>query len=294
MTAQLRSPPADAELQLTEADFARIARIAKAGWGLSLDSAKRPLIRSRLGRRLKALNLASFDPYCEIIESGDTVECDHFITALTTNVTHFYREAHHFELLESEVLPGLIARARKGQRVRLWSAGCSSGQEPYSLAGSILALAKDAASLDLRILATDVDPTVLVTAEGGRYEAQSCVFPSPALEARLFNKPSTPPEAFRTIRPELQPLIAFRRLNLMQPWPFSGRFDVILCRNVAIYFDKPTQTRLWTRFSEALNDGGSLLIGHSERITAPAEHALEAVGITAYRKTGLLPTTAPR
>ena len=294
MTAQLRSPPADAELQLTEADFARIARIAKAGWGLNLDSAKRPLIRSRLGRRLKALNLATFDPYCEIIESGDVVECDHFISALTTNVTHFYREAHHFELLEADVLPELVARARKGQRVRLWSAGCSSGQEPYSLAGSVLALAKDAASLDLRILATDVDPLVLETAEGGRYDAQSCVFPSPALEDRLFPKAPSTPEAFRTIRPELKPLITFRRLNLMQPWPFSGRFDVILCRNVAIYFDKPTQNRLWTRFSENLHDGGSLLIGHSERITAPAEHALQVIGITAYRKTGPVPSNAPR
>ncbi|MFN4098851.1 MAG: CheR family methyltransferase, partial [Pararhodobacter sp.] len=149
MSTQLR-PPGDAESPLTEADFARIARIAKAGWGLSLDSAKRPLIRSRLGRRLKALGLPGFDAYCDIIDSGDAQERDHFVTALTTNVTHFYREVHHFDLLESQVLPELLERARRGQRVRLWSAGCSSGQEPYSLAASILALARDAAKHDLR------------------------------------------------------------------------------------------------------------------------------------------------
>ncbi len=274
----------EAEVALTEADFTRIARIAKQGWGLSLEGAKRPLIRSRLGRRLKALHLGSFDAYCDLVEAGDAGECDHFVTALTTNVTHFYREVHHFELLETQVLPGLIARARQRERVRLWSAGCSSGQEPYSLAASVLALARDAAALDLRILATDIDPNVLKTAEAGSYDAKMLSFPSPELESRLFARTGKDAGVLRDIRPELKPLVTFRRLNLMDPWPFSGRFDVILCRNVAIYFDKPTQARLWSRFADCLNPGGWLLIGHSERIPAPAELGLETAGITAYRR----------
>lgn len=287
----------DGDPPLTEQDFARIAQIAHAGWGLALDSAKRPLIRSRLGRRLKVLRLSGFDAYCDIIDSGDAQERDHFVSALTTNVTHFYREVHHFDQLEAEILPDLLARARRGQRVRLWSAGCSSGQEPYSLAASILALARDAAQFDLRILATDIDPGVLKTAQEGLYDPRACSFPTPAHEARIFGSPHAPGDGGvnhpRPVRPELRTLVAFRRLNLVQPWPMTGRFDVILCRNVVIYFDKQTQNQLWTRFSDVMHPGAWLMIGHSERITNPAEHGFENAGITTYRRAGAPPGPAP-
>lgn len=296
MNTQLRNPGTDGEVPLTEAEFARIARIAKAGWGLSLESAKRPLIRSRLGRRLKVLGLPGFDAYCDIVESGDAQECDHFVSALTTNVTHFYREVHHFDLLEKEVLPGLLERARKGERIRMWSAGCSTGQEPYSLAASILAQSRDAARYDLRILATDIDTAVLKTAQEGLYDPKICIFPTPEHEARIFgDRPSDAASARpdqRPVRPELKQLVTFRRLNLVQPWPFTGRFDIIFCRNVVIYFDKPTQMQVWTRFAELLNPGAHLLIGHSERITAPADVGLVTAGITAYRRQGPIAATA--
>jgi Methylase of chemotaxis methyl-accepting proteins len=293
MTTLARPAAADGDLPLTEADFARIARIAKAGWGLSLESAKQPLIRSRLGRRVKALGLAGFDAYCDLVETGDAQECDHFVTALTTNVTHFYREAHHFEILEQSILPPILSAARQGKRVRFWSAGCSTGQEAYSLAGSVLALAPDAGRLDLRILATDIDPTVLKTGQDAAYDPKICLFPTPALEERIFGR-STDDGGLRTVRPELRGLVTFRRLNLVQPWPISGRFDLIFCRNVVIYFDKPTQRQLWLRFAEVLNPGAWLLIGHSERIGDPAEAGLEPAGITTYRRTGAQPGKTSR
>jgi chemotaxis protein methyltransferase CheR len=173
---------------LSEGDFQRIAKVAKLGWGLNLDSAKKPLIKSRLGKRLTELKITKFDAYCKIVESGDQEECRHFVSALTTNVTHFYREKHHFEHLEANILPDLIEKARKGARVRIWSAGCSSGQEPYSLAGSLLKTDKKVSELDVKILATDIDPLVLKKAELGQYSTKECSFPTTELEERLFQK----------------------------------------------------------------------------------------------------------
>ncbi|WP_370225600.1 CheR family methyltransferase [Pararhodobacter marinus] len=272
------------EAQLSEDDFQRIARIAKAGWGLNLDPAKKPLIRSRLGRRLKAVGLTDFKAYCAVIESGDTVESEHFVSALTTNVTHFYRETHHFETIETEFAASLAARAKAGHRIRIWSAGCSSGQEPYSLAASLLAVLPDAARYDVKILATDIDLGVLKTAQSGLYEAKTAAFPTPQLKARVFDPAQEPAARDIAVRPELKALITFRRLNLVQPWPFAGQFQIVMCRNVAIYFDKATQKTLWERFSEVLAPDGLLFIGHSERIPIPPELGLSPIGITSYRK----------
>ena len=273
------------EAQLSEDDFQRIARIAKAGWGLNLDPAKKPLIRSRLGRRLKALNLTEFKAYCAVIETGDATESEHFVSALTTNVTHFYRELHHFEMVEDELAKGLAARAKAGERLRIWSAGCSSGQEPYSLAASLIAVLPDAARYDVKILATDIDLGVLKTAQAGLYEAKTAAFPTPQLKDRVFDPGKDSDARDINVRPELKKLITFRRLNLVQPWPFAGQFQIVMCRNVAIYFDKATQKTLWERFSDILAPDGLLFIGHSERIPNPPEIGLTPVGITSYRKT---------
>ncbi len=283
MTILVRPGPKAESAALSDADFARIAKIAKAGWGLKLDSAKGPLIQSRLGRRMRDLGLQDLSDYCQIVESGDPVECDHFVTALTTNVTHFYRESHHFDFLEAKVLPDLLAAARRGEKLRIWSAGCSSGQEPYSLAASILSLAPDAARFDIKILATDIDPVVLAKAEAGRYGAQERSFPTTGHATRVFG-PAADGTGDLSVRAELRSLITFRRLNLIRPWPISGRFDLIMCRNVAIYFDRPTQADIWSRFAQSLVPGGHLFIGHSERITTPSEFELESAGITTYRR----------
>lgn len=268
------------DFDLTQSDFERIALVAKSGWGLNLDQAKRPLIKSRLTKRLRALALPNFATYCELIEANDEHEISHFVTALTTNVTSFYRENHHFEHLESDIIPNLIARAKQGERVRFWSAGCSSGQEPYSLAGAILDHDNNVARYDLKILATDIDPLVLDKARKGIYAADDCTFPSPSHEARVL-KPGTN-DGCRQVHHALPDIISFRPLNLVDEWPISGRFDVIMCRNVAIYFDKPTQARLWSRFRQCLQPSGYLFIGHSERIADPSTLGLSVAGTTTY------------
>lgn len=281
MTIQDRLDRSPADIDLSEAEFARIAQVAKSGWGLNLESAKRPLIKSRLGRRLKALRLDSFDAYCDLLNAGTTDESDHFISALTTNVTHFFREKHHFDALRDRILPTLMERARKGERVRLWSAGCSTGQEPYSIAATVLELEPNAAHHDIRILATDVDKRVLQKAEEGIYVGTDCAFPSAKLEKAVFGNGK---ESACKVRQDLKALITFRHLNLMDRWPISGHFDVIMCRNVAIYFDRDTQNRLWSRFSDALVPGGHLFIGHSERIICPESAGLAPAGITTYQR----------
>lgn len=266
----------DDKAELTDAVFRRVARLAKDNWGLNLEDGKRPLVTARLWKRVVASGAGDFPTYVGKVEDGDQVECDHFISALTTNVTHFFREQHHFDFLESAILPGFRGRGP----LRVWSAGCSSGQEPYSIAASIRAVL--GASADARILATDVDPDILERAQKAVYAKSETSFPNPALEARVFDKKQSGNE--RYVRENLVNLVTFRRLNLIQPWPLSGRFDVIFCRNVAIYFDKPTQANLWAQFAAHLNPGGFLFIGHSERIENPAAIGLSPAGITTYQK----------
>jgi chemotaxis protein methyltransferase CheR len=266
-----------ADFVLEQVDFDRIAAIAKSGWGLNIDDAKKPLIKSRLSKRLRALGLAGFNDYCTVIESGDENETEHFVMALTTNVTHFYREVHHFDYLETNILPALISRAKAGERVRIWSAGCSSGKEPYSIAASILSLDSNAGKYDLKVLASDIDSDVLSAAQVGTYHPEDCTFPSDVHRSRVFL-----PDQW-TVRPELKSMISFRNLNLMAVWPMSGLFDVIMCRNVAIYFDKPTQAQLWTKFCKFLEPDGHLFIGHSERVIEPKQFGLTLCGTTTYK-----------
>jgi chemotaxis protein methyltransferase CheR len=197
------------------------------------------------------------------------------LAALTTNVTRFFREPHHFESLASTDLPGLIRIAKSGGRVRLWSAGCSSGQEPYSMALVILGQLPEAADLDVRILASDIDPVMVGQAREGRYSDDS-IAAIPSELRRWLQKDGS---SWR-MGEQVRRLIAFRELNLMDAWPMKGRFHVIFCRNVAIYFDDPTQARLWDRFADVLEPSGRLYIGHSERVSSSR---FESDGLTAYR-----------
>lgn len=282
------APARGSEYPFSDGNFALIAAMAKQDFGLHLDSAKKSLVYSRLARRLRALKLPNFDDYCRVLEAEPEggAERRHLLSALTTNVTQFFREAHHFETLARDVLPPLIARARDGGRVRLWSAGCSTGPEPYSIAATLLEPCPEAPRLDIRILATDIDPQVLAVAEAGRYATQVVADLPQARQARLFDRRT---EGGHLVRPELRRLVAFRPLNLIGDWPMSGRFDVIFCRNVAIYFDPPTQERLWQRFAERLAPGGHLFIGHSERLTGPATAQFSSAGVTVYRRAGAKP-----
>lgn len=283
----MTSTPMDAaatEIAFTDAEFRAIAEIAQERFGLNLAESKKPLVYSRLSKRLKARNLNGFPEYLKLLDQADeTDERQELISALTTNVTSFFRETHHFETLKSECLPTLAAGARARQRIRLWSAGCSSGQEPYSIAMSVLDQFPEAASHDLRILATDIDPQIVGRARTGSYPSEEATgIPAP-YQTKWVRRCDG--DGRITMGEPLRQLITFAELNLMDPWPFKGPFDVIFCRNVAIYFNQQTQQNLWQRFCQMLTPGGYLFIGHSERITGPATQQLSGVGITSYRKT---------
>ena len=268
------------EVPLTDADFALIAGLAMQDFGLHLTPTKRDLVYSRLLKRLRLLGMTSFSDYCALVTGPQGAdERQAMLSALTTNVTQFFREAHHFTALRDTALPGLIRAAQGGARVRLWSAGCSAGQEAYSLAFTLLALCPEAARLNLRILATDVDPDILARAEAGLYPASELA----AIPLDLQRFVDADGHGF-AIGARARALVTFGRLNLIDPWPMRGQFDVILCRNVAIYFDKPTQSRLWARLGDVMAAGGHLCIGHSERLAGPAEPMFRPTGITAYQR----------
>lgn len=265
---------------LSEAEFRKIADLLRQRAGIALPDTKRPLVYSRLARRLRALGLNDFGAYIRLVEGPDgAAEAIEMVSALTTNVTSFFRERHHFDALRDTVLPPLLARAREGGRLRLWSAGCSSGEEPYSIAMTLLGLCPDAARLDIRILATDIDPAILARARAGRYPAETLEPLTTAQRERYFDRVD---DGWQ-VRPALTELITFRELNLAAEWPVKGPFQVIFCRNVAIYFDRDVQERIWSGFADRLESpDGFLAIGHSERLTGPAASRLRSAGITAY------------
>lgn len=269
--------------QMEASEFAAIAEYAKITFGLHLPLAKKEMVFARLIKRLRRLGLRDFSTYLAYIQHKDNaVERSEFLSALTTNVTQFFRENHHFDFLRDKLMPDFITKARAGQRVRFWSAGCSAGQEPYSLAMLILESCPDAAHLDIKILASDIDPRILDTARTGEYPVDQRI----AIPATLhkFLKPAHANDMF-AIDTEPRKLISFAELNLIEDWPMRQGFDVIFCRNVAIYFDAPTQSHLWHRLCQQTMSGGHLFIGHSERLSGPALAQMRSVGITVYVNT---------
>ncbi|HHZ09774.1 MAG TPA: protein-glutamate O-methyltransferase [Rhizobiales bacterium] len=270
------------EYLLTVADFRQIAAILHDDAGISLSEAKAALVYARLAKRLRALGLSSFRDYCALVSDGGAVdERQKLVAALTTNVTKFFREKHHFEHLQRRALPALIERARKGGQVRIWSAGCSNGQEAYSAALVILSMMPEVLSHDLKILATDIDPNMVAEGRVGRYSSAAVEDVPAELKKRWLRKVR---EDEWQVADEAMQLVSFRELNLFAPWPMKRPFDVIFCRNVAIYFDKTKQAELWARFAKTLLPGGYLYIGHSERITGPATDVFANDGITTWRR----------
>lgn len=278
---------------LTQTDFERITAIAYKAAGLAISPGKSAMVRTRLARRLRALKLPSFEAYCGYLDGeAGADEIGMLVSALTTNVSQFFREAHHFETLRSEVLPPLIARARDGNRVRIWSAGCANGQEPYSIAMTMLETGMPLES-DVRVLATDIDPNVIQHGREGLYPETMLSGLPDAQRARYFDEVPTGPEPAWRAKAELRAAVSFRVLNLLEDWPMRGRFDAILCRNVVIYFDVETQDRLWHRFSDQLVPGGWLFIGHSERLSSAVQPQFTGRGITAYQRIGGAPGVSP-
>ncbi|MCE6950374.1 protein-glutamate O-methyltransferase [Cereibacter sphaeroides] len=280
-----RSLAAERDLHLSPDDFHRLAQLAHAEAGLAMPDAKEPLVYARLVKRLRQLSIDSFGAYIDLLSQPDAgEERSMFVSSMTTNTTRFFREEHHFDLLADSVLPPILAAARRGARVRLWSAGCSSGEEPYSMAITILRLCPQAASYDLKILATDIDVQILAMAREGRFtEAVLSGLPEEARET-FFGAPDA--QGSREVGPSLRALVTFKPMNLVKPWPVNGPFDVIFCRNVAIYFDAATQDRIWRGFAGTLSPGGYLFIGHSERLSPSVRHQFETVGMTSFRLRG--------
>ncbi|WP_343078861.1 protein-glutamate O-methyltransferase [Ostreiculturibacter nitratireducens] len=260
--------------------MAAIAAIAHAEAGIVIAPGKTSMVQSRLAKRLRALSLQDYASYIALVESAEGAEeRRRMISSLTTNVSHFFREAHHFELLREKTLPPLISRLRRGGRARIWSAGCSTGQEAYSIAMTMLDMAPDVATQDFRILATDIDPVVIVTGRTAVFESTACETIPPNLRQKFLE----PVPGGMRIAAAARRLVSFRELNLHGAWPMKGRFDAIFCRNVVIYFDAQSQRKLWPRFAAALLPDGWLFVGHSERVPTVPAMGFETVGITTYR-----------
>ncbi len=266
------------EFSLSEREFARIKARVYSVAGISLSDAKRTLVVSRLSKILRALGLPSFDAYVDYLErSGSADDGQDFVNALTTNLTRFYREDHHFEHLRSYV-GALVAERPRGTKLRIWSAGCSTGQEPYTIGLDLLAAFPDLKRWDFKILATDIDTAVIAKAAMGIYPENELSGLS-AERARHFEKGN---DGMIRIPAAARELVSFKPLNLIGPWPMKGPFDAIFCRNVAIYFDKPTQGEVFGRFAKMLAPEGFLYIGHSENLGSGGE-GFRLVGKTIYQ-----------
>ena len=274
----------DGEFPLTKEDFQHIAGIAMSDAGIDLNEAKASLVYSRLTKRLRALRLESFHSYCALLareEGGE--ERQHMVAALTTNVTRFFREQHHFEHVKTHVIEPLVATARAGGAVRIWSAACSSGEEPYSIAMVLREAGASLAGWDVKLLATDLDSAVLAHGAAGIYAQERFEAVKRQRVERFFDNGSGSQAGKLRAREELRSLITFRQLNLMHSWPMRGPFDAIFCRNVIIYFDKPTQRVLFERMAALQKPGDFLFLGHSESLYRVSDR-YELVGRTTYRR----------
>lgn len=273
--------------RLSESLFQKFSTLVYREAGINLHDGKKALLEARLAKRLRATGIASPKEYLDFILSEEgREEYVRFFDAVSTNLTFFFREPKHFEFLEKIAVPEILERNRRDgrSRIRIWSAGCSTGEEPYSIAMTVLAALDHPGRWDFRVLATDISTRVLSAAQAGVYDKAKLTHVPAALRQRFFEPVvhGGPSKSYR-VSGELMKIVAFRRLNLMDPFPFSGPFDVIFCRNVMIYFDKKTQESLIQKMSAYLHAGGYFLVGHSESLTG-LKHPLRYVKPAVYRK----------
>jgi len=271
------------EFAFGDEDFEALRTLVKDITGINLSDQKRELVYGRLARRLRALQLKSFAEYRDLLAQDGGREIVQLCNAITTNLTAFFREPHHFEYLREHVLLPLASSPAGSRRVRIWSAGCSTGEEPYSIAMTVLEALRDLRAWDVRILATDLDSDVLERARRGVYTADRFKNMSPERRASFFTEREERGEPCYEARPELKSLITFKQLNLMHPLPMHGPLHPIFCRNVVIYFDKDTQRDLFARISRLQRPGDLLFLGHSESLFKVSE-AYSLMGKTVYRK----------
>lgn len=270
-------------VRISQTELARIAEVINKISGIQLTAEKVTLAQARLSRRLRENQMKNYSEYCDFIESdAGEHEVAELLSALTTNVTKFFRENHHFEDIKQNLLPQLWDKAKSGRPVRFWSAACSTGEEPYSLAMTILETWPDAHNMNVKVLATDIDPKVVEQARNQSYTAQSVQNIPSSLTSKYLEMDSS--KGSYQISERVRSMVTFNTLNLHANWPMKGKFDAIMCRNVAIYFSPEDTVKLWNRFAGILNNDGRLYIGHSERIEEADCRSLDLCGITTYQK----------
>ena len=272
------------EFQFGQKEFQFLSKLIYNRSGIVLPGHKMDLIYGRLARRLRALGLATFRDYCALLHADESgQETAYMINAITTNLTRFFREEHHFEHLKEYVLKPFLEQVHRpggARKLRIWSAGCSTGEEPYSIAMTIAEVLGVPVGHDIKVLATDLDTTVIEKGRQGSYRVSDLETLPKGLRRQFFVAGGSDTEV---IVESVKSLVTFRQLNLVDPWPIKGPFDAIFCRNTMIYFDKPTKTSLVARFRDLLAPGGVLYVGHSESFTAP-QSDLRSIGRTAYTR----------
>ena len=276
-------------LKLSSQQFDKISRLVYQVSGIDLHEGKEELVKARLIKRLRHLKLFGFDRYLRYLTNDKSgAEVRAMVDVLTTNKTNFFRESEHLDYLRNEIITGLGK-----EQIRIWSAGCSSGEEPYSIAITLCEAIPDIGKIDIKILATDISDRMMEQARQGLYDEETLKGMSLQLKHRYFEHAEAGISHRYRVVPQLQSMVRFAKLNLMEEWPMRGLFDVIFCRNVMIYFDKPTQEKLVKRFWSQLRAGGYLMVGHSESLTfmahdyryiKPAVYQKVKVPVTAHKK----------
>jgi len=273
----------DKSFSLDKADFQFICEFVYDCAGIVLNESKREMVYRRLTRIIRERQLATFSDYCQLLKANPEQEKNYFINAITTNLTSFFREQHHFDYMTQNELPRLLA-LNKNKRLRVWSSASSTGEEPYSIAITLLEAFKNQTdNWDIKVLATDIDSNVLATGKAGIYQQDRIEDIPRRFKEKYFHHGTGQNEKKVKVDKQLQALITFKQLNLLHDWPMKGPFDLIFCRNVIIYFDKETQQGLFERYYQMLAPGGLLILGHSENLGSYQQY-FENVGRTIFRK----------
>jgi len=269
---------------ISDKDFKRLAAFIEKELGIKMPDTKRVMLESRLHKRLRILDIASFDDYIERVFSGDDVELVHMIDMVTTNKTDFFREPDHFDALSSRLLPMALSSNPGKTMYSFWSAGCSTGEEPYTLAMVLEEFRLAHPSFDYRILASDISSRALAAAINAVYDAERVVPVPPSYKKKYLLRSKDGAGSEVRIKKMLRDKVEFIRLNFMdESFPFDGRFDVIFCRNVIIYFDRETQERILGHMCKYLRSGGNLILGHSETLTG-MDLPLRGLAPTVYER----------
>ena len=271
------------EFHFSDKEFNFISQLVGERTGIVLSAAKRQMVYGRLSRRLRQLKLTKFSDYCDLLTSGNEGELIEFTNAITTNLTAFFRENHHFEHLKDTVLPSLIKKNAATKRLRIWSAGCSSGEEPYSIAMCVREMLPKSSGWDVKILATDLDSNMVQRGKDGVYTAERVEGLSAERMKKWVKRGKGENSDKVRMSDDLREIITFKELNLMEGWPMKGPFDFMFCRNVVIYFNKDTQRILFDRYADLLTDDAHLYIGHSESLNKVTDR-FDLLGKTIYQK----------